>query len=305
MKPAWKAALALSSAVTVSAVVLVSSAGTASAQTTSAPAVTSSKEPRLDEQALAMMRRSAEFLAGQSAMSFNWFVSYDEVIEGREKLTFMRSGTNLLVREKGFYSRAEGENGIREWHYDGKQVAFVAPAENYYATGEFTKGFDALVDSARENMGSEIPIYAIMRRGLPERLAEGLKGAAYLGITRVAGQEVHHLAFSDDEEDWQVWISTDEQQPVPVVIVGTEPKKTGWPQYRAYLTDWNFKPEYDAAQFIYTPGEGTVKISFPDLTARIAGEGQGEAAKTDGAAGNTDTGNTDTGGAKGGEGQQK
>ena len=302
MKPTWKAALSLSVAVTASTVILLSSAGMASAQTASSPAAadTNSKEPRLEERAIALMRRSAQFLAAQSAMSFNWFVSYDEVIEGREKLTFTRSGTNLLVRDKGFYSRAEGETGIREWHYDGKQVAFVALAENYYASGEFTKGFDALVDSARENMGSEIPLYAIMRRRLPEQLEDGLKGAAYLGITRVAGQEVHHLAFSDEEEDWQVWISTDEQQPVPVMIIGTEPKKTGWPQYRAYLTDWNFKPDYDATQFTYTPGERTVKISFPDLKSRTAREGQGEAARTDGAAGNNDAG-----GAKGSEGQQK
>lgn len=303
MKPVWKAALSLSVAVTACAVVLVTSAGMASAQTSSAPAAAdaNSKEPRLDERAISLMRRSAQFLASQSAMSFNWFVSYDEVIEEREKLTFMRSGTNLLVRDKGFYSSAEGENGLREWHYDGKQVTFVAPAENYYASGEFTKGFDALVDSARENMGSEIPLYAIMRRGLPERLEEGLKGAAYLGITRVAGQEVHHLAFADQEEDWQVWISTDEQQPVPVVIIGTEPKKTGWPQYRAFLTDWNFKPEYDAALFTYTPGEGAVKISFPDLKARIANEGEGEAGKTDGGTGSTEAGGAE----KSSEGQQK
>lgn len=290
MKSAWKAALSLSVAVTVSAVVLVASAGMASAQTRSAPAATgsSSKEPRLDKRAIALMRRSAQFLAGQGKMSFNWFVSYDEVIEGREKLTFMRSGTNLLVRDQGFYSRAEGENGIREWHYDGKQVTFAAPAENYYASDEFTQGFDALVDSARENIGSEIPLYAIMRRGLPERLEEGLKGAAYLGITRVAGQEVHHLAFADEEEDWQVWLSTDEQQPVPVVIIGTEPKKIGWPQYRAYLMDWNFKPEYDAAQFTYSPGDGAVKITFPDLKAKAAGGVQGEAGKAEAAAGSND-----------------
>ena len=290
MKPAWKATLSFSAAATLFAVVLISASQMASAQTINAPAVTSPKEPRLDERAIALMRRSAQFLARQGAMSFNWFVSYDELIEGREKITFMRSGTNLLVRDKGFYSRAEGENGIREWHYDGTQVTFVAPVENYYASGEFTQGFDALVDSVRENMGSEIPLYAIMRRALPERLEEGLKGAAYLGITRVAGQEVHHVAFSDEQEDWQVWISIDEQKPVPVVIVGTETKKTGWPQYRAYLTDWNFKPEYDAAQFTYTPADGAVKISFLDLKARAASEGQGGAAKPDGATGKSSEG---------------
>ena len=300
MKPTLKTAFPLSIAVLVGAVVLITSAGTVHAQSGGNAATTASSAPRLDEQAIALLRRSAEFLASQNAMSFNWFVSYDEVIDEREKITFMRSGSNLLVRDKGFFSRAEGENGIREWRYDGQQVTFAAPAEKYYASAEFKGGFDALVDSARENMGSEIPLYAIMRRGLPERLEEGLKRAAYLGITRVADQEVHHLAFSEEEEDWQVWISTDEQQPVPLVIVGTEPKKLGWPQYRAYLTDWTFTPEYEAALFTYTPGEGDAKISFPELKARAAAEAAGEPAKKEQAPGNdADAATTNK------EGQQK
>jgi hypothetical protein len=265
------------------AAALIVSPGQARAQSGDTSAVSA---PRMDERALELMRRSAEFLAGQNAMSFNWFVSYDEVVDGREKLTFMRSGTNLLFRDKGFYSRAEGENGVREWRYDGRQVTFSAPAEKYYASAEFKQGFDALVDSARENMGSEIPLYAIMRRGLPDRLEEGLKGAAYLGITAVAGQEVHHLAFSDEDEDWQVWVSTNDARPVPVVIIGTEPKKQGWPQYRAYLTDWNFTPEYDAAMFTFSPGEGDLKISFPELKAKARSEPQSASPATEGGAAN-------------------
>ena len=244
-----------------------------------APALAQSSETaeteqaaRIDPQAMDLILRAARFLADQNAMSFNWFVSYDEVIDEREKITLMRSGSNLLVRDKGFASSAEGENGLREWYYDGAQVTYAAPLEKYYANSEFKNGFDALVDAAREDVGSEIPLYSMMQRGLPERLEKGLKAAAYLGTTKVADQEVYHLAFSDDEEDWQVWISTDEDMPVPVVIIGTEPKKTGWPQYRAYITDWNFEPEYDEAQFKYVPAEDDVKISFPELKQKAKGQ---------------------------------
>lgn len=220
---------------------------------------------QIDPQAMDLILLSARFLADQNAISFNWFVSYDQVIDEREKITLMRSGSNLLVRDKGFFSSAEGENGLRKWYYDGAEVTYAAPLEKYYASSEFTNGFDALVDAVREDVGSEIPLYSMLQRGLPERLEKGLKAAAYLGTTKVADQEVYHLAFSDNEEDWQVWISTDEDMPVPVVIVGTEPKKTGWPQYRAYLTDWNLDPEYDEAQFKYVPAGDDVKITFPEL----------------------------------------
>ena len=300
MKQTSKTAFPLSVAALVCAAILGASGSMAQAQSTGTAAAAPSDTPRMDERAITLLRRSAEFLAGQGAMSFNWFVSYDDVIDGREKITFMRSGTNLLVRDKGFYSRAEGENGVREWRYDGQQVTFVAPAENYYASAEFKQGFDALVDTARESLGSEIPLYAIMRRGLPDRLEEGLKGAAYLGITQIAGEEVHHLSFAEEAEDWQVWLSTNAEQPVPLVIVGTETKKTGWPQVRAYLTDWNLTPEYDAALFSYTPREGEVQIAFPALKAKAAVAAQNGATKNEQAPANDASAAT-----KSKEGQEK
>ena len=266
------AGLRKSSAASVLALAAVLVTPAASALGQSSETAQTEQAAQIDPQAMGLILRAAQVLADQNAMSFNWFVSYDEVIDDREKITLMRSGSNLLVRDKGFFSSAEGENGLREWYYDGSQVTYAAPLEKYYASSEFMNGFDALVDAAREDVGSEIPLYSIMQRGLPERLEKGLKAAAYLGTTKVADQEVYHLAFSDDEEDWQVWISTDEEMPVPVVIVGTEPKKTGWPQYRAYLTDWSFDPEYDEAQFKYVPAEDDVKITFPELKQKAGSQ---------------------------------
>ena len=229
-----------------------------------------SKSSTIDPVAINLMRKSARFLADRPMLSFNWFVSYDEVIDDKQKLTFMRSGSNVIVRDKGFFSRVEGESGVREYYYDGKQFTVSAPGENFYAVEDFDKGFEALIDAVREATDTEIPLHALMSRDLPERIEDGLTSAIYLGITYISGSEVHHLAFSDAEEDWQVWISTDENAPLPVVIVGTETQKTGWPQYRAYLTDWDLNAEIDQTRFSFKPDEDDLKITFPELTRKMA-----------------------------------
>jgi hypothetical protein len=235
--------------------------------------------PVLDQQAIDIARKSADFLAARPAMAFDWFVSYDEVEDGREKLTFMRSGANLLVRDKGFYSFVEDEGGVREYFFDGKVVTVSATEDGFYATGPFEGSFEELVAAMREDTGSDLPLYGLMMRNLAEGMGEGLDGAAYLGITRIAGREVHHLAFSDYDEDWQIWISTDEAEPVPIVIIGTDPYSQGWPQYRAYLTKWDFEPKPEEGVFVFTPGAEDEKIAFPDLKARsFGGAKAGEAA---------------------------
>ena len=233
---------------------------------------------RLDPTAMELMLRSAEFLASRPSLAFNWFVSYDEVIDGREKLTFIRSGSNLLVRDKGFYSRVEGENGIREYFYDQKTFVVSAPIENYYASIGFDRGFEALIEAVREATDTELPIHGVLRRDLPRTLQQGLRGAAYLGIAYIVGQEVHHLTFSDAEEDWQVWISTDDEAPLPLLIIGTDSRKAGWPQYRAHLSDWNLNPEIEDSLFKFSPDSDDAKITMPAFKERIV-KGTGKAAE--------------------------
>lgn len=228
--------------------------------------------PKIDQKALEIAQRSAEFLANRPAMAFNWFVSYDEVADGREKLTFMRSGSNLLVRDKGFSSHVENDDGVRDYFFDGKTFTIAAPDDAYYASEGFDGSYDDLVDAYREATGADLPLYGLMSRTLSDGLLEGIDGAAYLGITRVAGREVHHLALSDYDEDLQVWISTDESEPVPVVIIGTDPYQQGWPQYRAYLTNWDFDPKIEKGAFTFSPAPDDEKIALPDFAARAGGE---------------------------------
>lgn len=245
----------------------------------SAQEATPSETAEIDPTAIDLMRKSARFLAERPTLSFNWFVSYDEVFDETQKLTFMRSGTNILARDKGFFSRVEGESGVREYFYDGAKFTVSAPDENFYADESFDKGFEALVDAVRDATDTDIPLHAIMGRDLPDRVEGDLKSAVYLGITFISGSEVHHLAFSDEEEDWQVWISTDEEAPLPLVIVGTETKKTGWPQYRAYLTDWDVSSEVAQERFAFKPDDDDLKITLPEFKSKNATDAKAEEAE--------------------------
>ena len=82
-------------------------------------------EPPIDPQAVEILTSAADFLAAQPAFSFDWFVSYDDVIDGREKLTFTRSGSNLMSRDDGFYSFSQTGEDTREYFFDGSTVVIA------------------------------------------------------------------------------------------------------------------------------------------------------------------------------------
>lgn len=221
------------------------------------------EDQQLDAKAVEILGNATAFLADQAAMSVDWLVSFDVIVDGREKITYLRSGQNLLQRGVGFYSFAEFEDNTREYFFDGETIQIVDVEENAYVMAPFSGKFDALADRLKAEYGARLPIWQIMSTTAKSDLLERADSAAYLGVVKFAGREAHHLAFSDYDRDWQVWISTDGQKPEVLMIVGTDPYTQGWPQYRAYFSNWNFNPEIAEGAFSFVPDENSERMAWP------------------------------------------
>lgn len=230
-------------------------------------------ETSVDPVAAQIAQGSAEFLAAQPRFAFNWFVSYDDVVEGPQKITRIRSGHTVMERGRGFAAHTERGDTLRDYYYDGAEFTVASPNEEFYATAPFTGGFDALVNEVKARTGTILPLWAIMSDTLPKGLLDEIQSATYLGVTLIAGREAHHLAFTEAEEDWQLWVSTDEAAPLPLMLVGTDKTEVGWPQYLVYMMDWNLAPEIDPSAFRYTPRDVDVRVGFPTLFGPAKPEG--------------------------------
>ena len=235
----------------------LASSGAAATEDEQPPPVT------LDPQAVEILTSASRYIAEQSALSMDWFVSFDVVVDGREKVTYMRSGANLLQRGVGFYGYSEFGDETREFFFDGAQFQIFDVEENAYVSTEFTGDFDALADRAREVYDIRLPIWQVMSAQPRAELLDQATAGAYLGTTRLAGREAHHLAFSNYDTDWQIWISTEPDHPELMMIVGTDPYTQGWPQYRAYFTNWNFDPEIPEGVFTYVPDADADLMAWP------------------------------------------
>ena len=220
--------------------------------------------------AMEIAEEAARFLAGQPALAFDWFYTFDEVIDGREKTTYIQSGSSRIVRGTGLVSRMEHGDKVREYRYDGETFTVSAPYENFYASAPYTGSYDDLLAIARERSDNAMIVWSIMSPTLGDDPLADVEAAAYLGTTLIDGEEAHHLAFSEYDEDWQIWISTDPDRPVPLMYISTNPYTQGWPQRRADFRNWSFETEAEPGDFRYTPDEDDIRITMPALTAALA-----------------------------------
>ncbi|MEM8623663.1 MAG: DUF2092 domain-containing protein [Pseudomonadota bacterium] len=232
-------------------------------ETASDEAAAGGEEP----DARALMLASAEFLAAQPAFAFGWFVSYDEPVDGREMITYLISGRTTMKRDAGFFSETERGDTLRSYYYDGEVFTLASPDQNFYAEAAFDRGFDALIEAVEQRTGTVLPLWSIMSPTLPERLERGTANAAYLGRTLLAGNWTHHLAFADEREDWQIWIADNDAEPLPLLLIGTNTRVQGWPQYRAHLVNWDLAPETEPSDFVFQPDEDDQIVSMPSLIA--------------------------------------
>ena len=92
-------------------------------------------------------------------------------------------------------------------------------------------------------------------------MAENVRTAEYLGRDTVGGLPCHHLAFTQDEVDWQLWVEVGERLLIRKVVI-TDKLVESRPQLTARFTRWNLSPRLPDLLFEFDPPEDAEEITF-------------------------------------------
>lgn len=156
--------------------------------------------------------------------------------------------------------RSRGDLGeIRLW-YDGNRLTIldildynIEPDEVLgdnmtYSWVEVPDTIDAALDHVAENYGIAPPLISLVKSNPLGILNEMATSGFYVGLNHVGDVKCHHLAFTMEGVDVQLWI---ENGLTPLIrkIVITYKEVPGSPQFEAYLSDWNFSPHLPDSMF--------------------------------------------------------
>lgn len=232
--------------------------------TIAAPAL-AQEGPGIDPKALQIALASSDYLAEQPQISFGWFVTYDTLENGREKRTTVWTGESAIVRGEGYRSSSVQGREARDYVFDGTTFTAVFAGEGQYGQIDAGGSFEQLNATLSQDYGLELPLAEVFdMSGSAEGFAE-VTDAAYLGEVFFGDQTAHHLAFRRYEGDWEMWISTDSANPVPLMISGSNPYEHGWPKFNAVLFDWDFAADLGEDPFAFTPPEDFEEIELTPI----------------------------------------
>jgi hypothetical protein len=146
--------------------------------------------------------------------------------------------------------------------FDGKTFNVYGKHLNSFFRLDAPGTIDNLIDELREKHGAALPFADLLLSNPYKVLMEGVLEAKDIGRGVIDGVECEHLAFRNDDVDWQLWVQLG-ANPIPRQYIITSKTVASAPQYRIRISDW----KTDVA-----PANGAFAFRAPDGAKAVSAE---------------------------------
>jgi hypothetical protein len=202
-----------------------------------------------------------ETLKRAQAFSFRASAYFDEVLDSGVEVQLDETVDFRVRRPDGLRLEFARGGSNRVLVYDGTHVTLLERELALFGTAEAPGNIDATLDMLVEKLGLTLPLSDLILSDPYAVLIRGVASGSVVGTTRIHGVEVHHLVFSQQGLDWQIWIETGERA-LPVRIVLTYLMADGAPRYQATLSMWNLASSLTERDFAVAVPSNAEKLEF-------------------------------------------
>ncbi len=225
-------------------------------------------KPAIEPRADALLKRMGDFLGESPFFSVDAEIWQDVESSSGLRLQAGRAVSLQVRRPNRLHAQVHSSRRNRELFYDGSDLTLFNRAENFYGTAHTSGSLDNAMDVASERFGIDIPLEDFIRSDPHKDLLEKTTAGSDIGPVDVMGVPCEHLAFSQTNIDWQVWIE-DGPEPVPRKFVITYKDEADSPQFTAIFSNWNFTAKLPDFVFKFEPPPGASKIKVKDMKAEL------------------------------------
>lgn len=236
-----------------------------------AAGVIHSQEPApkhtIDPKADALLRQMSERMKGVNASIFRLTDTIDEVQENGQKIQYAHVREMTVQRPDKLKVETTGDVANRTVWKSGKTLTVLDRDKNVYAQVETPESIGEAVDALQEKYGMSLPAADLLSTDVYKTMMENCRQLDYIGLGYVEEEKCHHLAFTGDNVDWQLWISAGDS-PGPRKIVITYKNQPGQPQYTMQLLSLKNPASIQETTFTSEIPKDAEKIEFQPRAGR-------------------------------------
>ena len=207
------------------------------------------------------LRAACQYLAEAPFFGLTAEVWREHVTVSGQKLQFSRTVTFEVKRPNRLHLEIRSPHSERGFWCDGKALTILDRKPNFFSTAPVPGTLDAALDNAHDRFGIDLPLMDLaVSDPYQNATANVLTGTDY-GLAPVLGVDCHHLAFTQENVDWQIWIQ-DGPQPLIRKFVITHKQEAGAPEFTAFITRWDLSQRISDSEFVFDPPPGATKVEL-------------------------------------------
>jgi hypothetical protein len=204
--------------------------------------------PNIDPRADQLLSRSCDELASSKAFTFHAEITFDQVLPSNVKVQFAAAADYAVQRPDQLAVEFHSDLGGKLIWYDGTKLTILDPPHMFYATVEVPDSIDGMMERLEEIHNLSIPLADLAYSHPCQLFRKRMIYAVFVGVNDVNGEDCDHLAFTEKNVDWQLWLQrTGRHLPRKVVI--NYRSAPGSPEYIGVLSDWKFPASIPASVF--------------------------------------------------------
>ena len=222
--------------------------------------------PAIETRADQVLQEMSAYLGNARRFGFEVEESFDELTEAGLMIQYANVRRIGVRRPDGLVGEVSGDTSNRNFWYDGQSVVLLDKVHNVYTRIEnVPSSITGLLDTLAEEYGVVLPTADLLYEDVYASLIGAVDSGVYVGLHNVGGVKAHHLAFSQELVDWQIWIEAG-SRPIPRKIVITYTEEPGQPQFEAVITRWREPLELPDATFVFVAPAGATEVAIPGQT---------------------------------------
>ena len=223
--------------------------------------------PAVAPEADRLLRDMGEYRKAAPQLSFHAEIAHDDLLATGQKLQLGATYQAAIRRPDRVFTEYVGDVDARRLWYDGKTVTLYDPMLNVYAAEPGKGPIDTTVAHLTKQLGFSPPLSDLMTSDPAGTLRKSVLYGFVVGPSEVDGTTCQHLAFVEQNIDWQIWIE-DGTRVLPRKLIITYKRLPGAPQFTAVLSDWDLATRPPDSLFVAQPASSATRIEF--LTAANA-----------------------------------
>jgi hypothetical protein len=193
--------------------------------------------PNIDPQASEILQNMSYFLGSKDQYTFKAEVMFDQIINSNRKIQYSAE-EKVYMKKKGNLTieYVSDLGGYKLWFEEGRVTILELPT-NLFSITTLPATIDQALKKLKEKYNFTPALSDFLFINTYRVLTAKVQSGSYYGTSKVFGVRCDHLAFVQQDIDWQIWIENGKRQ-IPRKLVITYKNLPGSPQFIAILKDW-------------------------------------------------------------------